>query len=99
VQQGFSERVAAADDESWRYRLDASITQGEAPTEQARPLTLFFTKRMGGAQQYGGARDIDAIFELEQPLIDALWPLTEGAADPGVPATPPAPAPNPVTKP
>ncbi len=89
VHDAFTEKVTIAGDERpWRYRLDATVSLPGGLSEQASTVAWFFTERVGGAQQYAGAREIDAIFEIEQPLIDALWPLTEGARDPGPPAAP-----------
>jgi hypothetical protein len=85
VQPAFADNVAAAGDEPWRYRLEATIDLPGGVPGQANTLTFFFTKRLGGAQQFAGSREIDAIFAIEQPLLDALWPLTEGARDPGPP--------------
>lgn len=84
VSETFTEKVTIAGDErAWRFRLDVTESLPGGAGEQAGTFTLFFTERVGGAQQYAGAKEIDAIFEIEQPLIDALWPLTEGARDPG----------------
>jgi hypothetical protein len=49
---------------------------------------LLFTERLGGSQQYAGAKEFDTVFALEQPLIDALWSLTYGPRDPGSRAAP-----------
>ena len=83
----FTERVAAAgDDRPWRYLLEARIAvPGSAGAEQTSTLTLHLTERVGGAQQYAGLKEIDTVFALEQPLVDALWALTYGPRDPGPP--------------
>ena len=87
VHEAFTEKVTLAGDERpWRFRLDATESLPGGAGEQVGTFTLFFTERVGGAQQYAGSKEIDAIFEIAQPLIDALWPLTEGARDPGPPA-------------
>ncbi len=86
---GFAEKIfAAGDDRPWRFQLETTIALpvGNAQ-EQTRTLTLLFTERLGGALQFGGSKASDAVFTLEQPLIDALWALTYGARDPGPPAT------------
>jgi hypothetical protein len=85
VQEGFPEKVMVGGDErSWRYQLDATVVlPGGGGGEQTNTSTLFFTERTGGAHQLGGAKDLDLVFELEQPLVDALWSLTYGGRDPG----------------
>ena len=82
---GFTEKVSAAgDDRPWRYQLDATIVLPSAGgAEQTAVRTLLFTERLGGSQQYAGAKELDTVFTLEQPLIDALWSLTYGPRDPG----------------
>jgi hypothetical protein len=81
----FAERVMVRGrEEPWRFRLDLALAlPAGATAAQTGTLTLFFSERTGGAQQLVGSRELDAMFELEQPLLDALWPLTEGARDPG----------------
>lgn len=87
VQGNFTERISLGGNElAWRFQLDVTLAPPAAGAEQTRVTTWFFTER--GPQQLGGSKDIDAIFEIEQPLIDALWPLTEGARDPGPPPAP-----------
>lgn len=91
VREGFPEKVLVAGEERpWRYRLDASValpvTTG---AQQASTLSLFLTERVGGAQQIAGSREIDATFEIEQPLLDGIWTLTYGPRDPGPPAAKP----------
>lgn len=85
VLDGFPERVTVAgDDRPWRYQLDTVIAlPGGAGAEQTNTSTLFLTDRVGGAQQLAGSKEFDSVFELEQPLIDALWTLTYGGRDPG----------------
>jgi hypothetical protein len=83
----FTERVTAAgDDRPWRFLLEATIAvPGSAGAEQTSTLALLLTERLGGAQQYAGLKDLDTVFALEQPLVDALWALTYGPRDPGPP--------------
>lgn len=95
VAERFSERVLAAGEErAWRYQLTATITLPGGAGEQTSTSTLFLTPRLGGDRQLAGspAAEFNAIFEIEQPLLDALWQLTEGPRDPGAPAATPAPA-------
>ena len=81
---GFVERGPPSGEE-WRFRLEATIGLPGGAGEQSSTLTLFFTERLGGGRQLAGSKELAAVFEIEQPLIDALWPLTEGTRDPGPP--------------
>jgi hypothetical protein len=84
VQDRFADRILAGGDErTWRYQVDATIALPGSAGEQTSTLTLFTTERIGGTQQLAGSRDLDAVFELEQPFVDALWKLTYGPRDPG----------------
>lgn len=84
---GFTERIYAGGEERpWRYRLEAVVAlPGGAGVETTRPLVLDLTERLGGAQQFAGSRELDTVFALEQPFVDALWTLVYGARDPGPP--------------
>ncbi|MDO8541213.1 MAG: DUF4340 domain-containing protein [Opitutaceae bacterium] len=86
----FPEKVMLGGEErAWRYRLDATVALPVAAgSEQTSTLSLFLTDRLGGAQQVAGSKEIDAIFEIEQPLLDAIWALTYGPRDPGPPPAP-----------
>jgi hypothetical protein len=90
VQDAFTEQVTFAGEERpWRYELTATISlPGGTTGEQTASSTLLLTERGGGAQQLAGSREFNAVFELEQPFIDALWKIIYGPRDPG----PPAPA-------
>ncbi|MBC7369278.1 MAG: hypothetical protein H7343_21130, partial [Undibacterium sp.] len=83
-QDGFTDRVPLlGEDRSWRYRLDATLSlPGAAAGDPAPVTTLLFTERIGGMQQLAGSQEFNAVFEIEQPLVDALWSLTY-TADPG----------------
>ncbi|MCF7688622.1 MAG: DUF4340 domain-containing protein [Cephaloticoccus sp.] len=96
VQNSFPESVIVAGEaRPWRYRLNATITLPGGSGEQTEVITLFFTERLGGNIQLAGSPDLAAVFEIEQPLVDAMWQLTYGAKDPGPPgpveSTPVAP--------
>ncbi len=81
--------ITGGDERSWRYRLDATITLTGGAGEQTSTTTLFLTPRVGGDRQLAGspANEFNAVFAIEQPFLDALWPLTEGR---GEAAPPPA---------
>jgi hypothetical protein len=85
VPGGFAEKVTAAGDERpWRFQLDGTLSlPGPGGLEQAKTATWLLTERLGGNQQFAGSKELDVIFSLEQPLIDALWSLAYGARDPG----------------
>jgi hypothetical protein len=53
---------------------------------QSSTKTLFLGERLGGSHQFAGSTELDAVFELEQPVIDALQAITYGDRDPGPPA-------------
>jgi len=82
LRSGFTDQINLAGDERpWRYELEASFTVPGAGTgEVASRTTLYLSDRLGGSQQYAGSRELDLIFEIEQPLIDALWALTSPEA-------------------
>ena len=86
VQDAFSEQVTVAgESRPWKLKLEATVSlPGGAGGEQSSVRTLLFTDRVGGAQQLTGSKEFDAVFEIEQPLLDALWTLAYGPRDPGV---------------
>ena len=85
IQDSFTDRVTiAGDDRPWSYKLEATVAlPGGTGAEQTSTKTLLFTERVGGAQQVAGSREFDAVFEVEQPVLDALWTFTYGPRDPG----------------
>jgi hypothetical protein len=80
----FSDRVDVAGVERpWRFQLDATITLTGGAGEQTSTTTLYLAPRDGGDRQLAGSSEFNAVFTIEQPLLDALWPLTEAPRDPG----------------
>ena len=78
----------------WKYKLEATLALGGATGGQTATSTLMLSERLGGGTQLAGSQEFNAVFEVEQTLLDALWSLTYGPRDPGEPAAPnPAPAP------
>jgi hypothetical protein len=77
--------LPGGEEQPWKYQLDVSIALGGGgAAAQTSTMTLFLTDRLGGTTQYAGSREQPgAVWELEQPLIDALKPLLYGARDPG----------------
>lgn len=82
IGEAFVERIQIAGEERpWRYELTATISlPGGVGGEQIATTTLFLSERAGGAQQLAGSREFNAVFEIEQGFVDALWPLTYGSA-------------------
>jgi hypothetical protein len=94
ILDGFADKVSVAGEERpWRYSLEATATLVGGAGEQTSVTKLFLTARVGGAEQLAGspANEFNAVFSIEQPMLDALWTLTEAAHDPG-PIPPPASA-------
>jgi hypothetical protein len=86
--EAFTDKVIAGGDErAWRYQLDFTIALPAGTGEQTETRTLFLTERLGGAEQLAGSKQFDVVFEIEQPLLDALWTVINGPRDPGPPAT------------
>ena len=78
----------------WKYQLDVTVALVGGAGTQSNTYTLLLSDRIGGGRQLAGAQDLDAVFEIEQPLLDELWKLTYGPQDPGpAAAVPPPPAP------
>ncbi|MEY2878607.1 MAG: hypothetical protein RLZZ15_987, partial [Verrucomicrobiota bacterium] len=76
----------AGADRPWRFKLEALAALPAGGPEIT--LALLLSERGGGAQQLAALKEADAVFEIEQPFLDALWPLTEGRKDPGPPPEP-----------
>jgi hypothetical protein len=79
VEDDFPDKVFAAGEvRSWKYRLDATVSlPGGAGAGQITTMTLWFAERTGGTEQLAGSKDFGAVFAIEQPLLDALWTLTQ----------------------
>jgi hypothetical protein len=79
VQDGFPDKVFAAGEvRSWKYRLDATVSlPGGAGPPQVNMMTLWLAERTGGAEQLAGSKEFGAVFAIEQPLLDALFALTQ----------------------
>jgi hypothetical protein len=60
----------------WKYRLDATVLL-PGGSGQVTTMTLWFAERTGGAEQLAGSKDFGAVFTIEQPLLDALFALTQ----------------------
>lgn len=76
-QDGFPDKVLAAGEmRPWKYRLDATVSL-PGGSGQTTTLTLWIAERTGGTEQFAGSKEIGAVFALEQPLLDALFTLTQ----------------------
>lgn len=79
---------AGGAERDWAFQLDVTVTlPGGASGSQTAVRTFLLTERVGGTEQYAGDRVLDAVFQIEQPLLDALSRLT--LRDPGPPAETP----------
>ena len=84
TQGSFSEKGAGGEDHPWRYRLDATIAlPGGAGAGQTGVSSLWLAERSGGSEQLAGSREFNTVFQIEQPLLDALWTLTYAASASG----------------
>ncbi len=84
----------AGEEHPWKYQLEMTIALVGGPAAaQAGTTRLSLSERLGGTTQLAGAEEFGAVWELEQPFIDALQPLLY-TRDPGptAPATAPKPA-------
>lgn len=86
----------------WTYRLSAelSLPGGDTPRQDSR--SYVFSKRLSGSMQIGGSLLHEAIFELPQATVDALYAFTETMELPPELSDAPVPAPaeiNPVPQP
>ncbi len=86
IDDSFADKVEVTGElEPWRYRLDTTITLPSSTTEQTEISTLYLSPRIGGATQLAGSTEFDTVFEITQPLLDALWNLIYAETDPGPP--------------
>ncbi|MFT4902043.1 MAG: hypothetical protein ACI81V_001326 [Lentimonas sp.] len=61
----------------WAYRLSAEISLPGGDTPRGDTRSYVFTKRLSGSMQVGGSELHEAIFEVQQATIDALYAFTE----------------------
>ena len=61
----------------WVFRLSATIQLPGGETDRTEVREYVFTKRLSGTLQVGGSKQNDAIFEIPQELLDALYELTD----------------------
>jgi hypothetical protein len=77
VRDGFPDKVLAAGEmRPWKYRLDATVSL-PGGGGQVNTMTLWFAERTGGTEQLAGSKEFGSVFVIEQPLLDALFALTQ----------------------
>ncbi len=85
------------EEQPWTYQLDTTLAFISGAGATTETSNLFLSERTGGGTQLAGSSDFGGvIFEVEQPMLDALWVLTYGPRDLGAPSPdnvpkPPAP--------
>ena len=61
----------------WLFQLSATIQLPGDETDRTETREYVFTDRLSGTVQVAGSKQYDTIFEIPQPLLDALYELTE----------------------
>ncbi|HWZ93675.1 MAG TPA: DUF4340 domain-containing protein [Opitutaceae bacterium] len=79
---------AGGENRPWGYQLDTAISLAAASGAPATTTTtpLCFTERISGGTQLAGSSEFGAVFEVEQPLLDALFTLTTSPPPATIPA-------------
>lgn len=86
VNDSFVDKVEVTGElQPWRYRLDTKISLPSSTAEQTEISSLYLSPRLGGETQLAGSTDFDAVFEISQPMLDALWAIIYAEQDPGPP--------------
>jgi len=76
---GFTPGAYRVDDEKtlpWRYRLTAEIILPGDESDRIETREIVLTDRLSGTVQVGGSERHNAVFEISQQLLDALYVLT-----------------------
>ena len=99
LNSGYSESYQVDTEKTlpWAFELSASILLPGGNKEQIREVQYVFTERLSGTAQVGGSATHDAVFELNQELIDAIYELTDTMELPPESEGEPVPDPAPVT--
>jgi hypothetical protein len=61
----------------WLFQLSATIQLPGDETDRTETREYVFTDRISGTVQVAGSKQYNTIFEIPQPLLDALYELTE----------------------
>jgi hypothetical protein len=66
----------------WVFKLSATIQLPGGETYRTETREYVFTKRLSGTIQVAGSKQHNAIFEIPQALLDALYELTDDMETP-----------------
>jgi hypothetical protein len=66
----------------WRFELEADIALPGGDSNVTEKRTYLFSERLGGTSQIGGTPDFDALFKIEQRMIDLMHVLTPKPSTP-----------------
>ncbi len=61
----------------WLFQLSATIQLPGGETDRTETREYVLTERLSGTVQVAGSKQYNTIFEIPQPLIDALYELTD----------------------
>jgi hypothetical protein len=79
----------------WLFQLSATIQLPGGETDRTETREYVFTDRISGTVQVAGSKQYNSTFEIPQPLLDALYELTEDMEIPpemkGAPVLTPSP--------
>ena len=80
----------------WLFQLSATIQLPGGETDRTEIREYVLTERLSGTVQVAGSKQYNTIFEIPQPLIDALYELTDEMKIPPEIADEPVLAPKPI---
>ena len=80
----------------WLFQLSATIQLPGGETERTETREYVLTERLSGTVQVAGSKQYNTIFEIPQPLIDALYELTDDMEIPPEMAEEPVLTPKPI---
>ena len=80
----------------WLFQLSATIQLPGGETDRTEIREYVLTERLSGTVQVAGSKQYNTIFEIPQPLIDALYELTDEMEIPPEIADEPVLAPKPI---
>ena len=80
----------------WVYRLSAGLLLPGDETDRSETRTYVFTQRFSGSIQVGASEKHNAIFEIPQETIDALYVLTDDMQPPPEASDQPIPTQKPI---
>ncbi len=80
----------------WIFQLSATIQLPGGETDRTETREYVLTERLSGTVQVAGSKQYNTIFEIPQPLIDALYELTDDMEIPPEMAEEPVLTPKPI---